>query len=154
MKTLVVFYSRTGFTTQIGKDIAQQIHADIEELHDAANRMGFFGYLFAGRDAIRKRLTVIRPTKRNPAHYDCIILGSPNWGSKMAPALRAYIERHKKSFRKIALFCTQGGSGGHGLLADMAECCGKKPAATAVFGQHAPKEKLKQDIASFVKRIK
>lgn len=154
MKALVVFYSRTGFTTKVGKEIAQNIKADIEELHDTKNRRGFFGYLFAGRDALRKRLTTIKPTVKNPSKYDIIILGSPNWGSKMAPATRTYIEKNKKSFKKIALFCTQGGAGGQGLLADMAKCCGKTSIAEAVFGQKTPREEMKQEIYSFIKRIK
>ena len=43
------------------------------------NRAGIIGYLFAGRDAVRKKLTKLKPLKFNPTDYDLVIIGTPIW---------------------------------------------------------------------------
>ncbi len=53
MKTLVVYYSRTGNTKLIGDELAAVLGADVEELKDRDDRSGRMGYIRAGRDALR-----------------------------------------------------------------------------------------------------
>jgi len=129
MKPLVVFYSRTGVTRRAANSIAQILKCEVEEIVDANNRMGFFGYLRAGRDAIRKHHTIINNPKKNPADYDCVVIGTPVWGSRMAPAIRTFISRHKRKLKRVAFFCTYGGSGGQRTFIDLEEACEKKPLA-------------------------
>ena len=57
MKNLVVYYSRTGRTKKIAKEIQERLNADIEEIHDVKNREGILGWLSAGRDAGTKKTT-------------------------------------------------------------------------------------------------
>ncbi len=61
MKTLVVYYSRTGVTGTVAQALAGQLRADIEELRDRKSRRGPLGWLAAGKDATLKRLTDIDP---------------------------------------------------------------------------------------------
>ncbi len=129
MKALVAFYSRSGTTKKVAETISAALKCDSEEIIDTKNRKGLWGWLTSGRDAMRKRLTVIKETQLDPARYDIVILGTPNFGSKMAAATRTYIAKNKDRFQKIALFCTSGGSNHEGLLADMEDFCGKKPLA-------------------------
>ena len=56
MKVLVVYYSRTGNTKFVAEAIAQSLEADIEEIKDKKNRMGVFGFLRCGYEAIFKTL--------------------------------------------------------------------------------------------------
>jgi flavodoxin len=51
MKALIVYYSRTGRTKKIAKEIQLGIKAEIEEIKDSKNRKGILGWLSAGRDA-------------------------------------------------------------------------------------------------------
>ncbi|KKQ30010.1 MAG: Flavodoxin, FldA [Candidatus Shapirobacteria bacterium GW2011_GWF2_37_20] len=78
MKTLVVFYSRTGNTRRMGELIAQKLHADIDEIIDQKSRSGIIGWILSGRDAMKEYLTKITFTK-NPADYDLVIVGTPIW---------------------------------------------------------------------------
>lgn len=59
MKTLVVFYSRTGNTKKMAKILAKELHADIDEIVDLKNRKGILGYIFSGRDAMKQLKTKI-----------------------------------------------------------------------------------------------
>jgi flavodoxin len=47
MKTLVVYYSRTGKTRFVAERVASELKADIEEVVDLKNRSGRFGFLKA-----------------------------------------------------------------------------------------------------------
>jgi len=65
MKTLVVYYSRTGTTKTVGKAIAKELKADSDEIIDLKNRLGPVNYIIAGKDATLRKLTKIK-VKRNP----------------------------------------------------------------------------------------
>ena len=60
MKVLVVYYSRTGNTRFVAEAIAQSLEADIEEIKDGKNRMGVFGFLRRGYEAIFKNLQILK----------------------------------------------------------------------------------------------
>ena len=78
MKILVTFYSRTGNTRKIGNEIAEKLKADADEVVDKKPRGGVKGYLFAGRDAMKKKLAEIE-YRKDPAEYDLVIIGIPVW---------------------------------------------------------------------------
>jgi flavodoxin len=110
MKSLVVFYSRTGTTKRIGEALAQLLECDNEELVDTKKRSGPLGFVSAGRDAQAKNLTTLADIKHDPALYDLVILGTPMWGGTLSGAMRTYISANKSKFKRVAFFCTQGGT--------------------------------------------
>ena len=130
MKTLIVFYSRTGFTKKLALALAAKLQADTEELVDNTSRKGIMGWLKGGRDAVKKFMTVISPAQKDPALYDLVVLGSPVWAGTMAPALRTYLTQQKSKVKKYGCFCTMGGSGDQGLFSHAEGILGQKPAAT------------------------
>ena len=79
MKSLVVYYSRTGNAKFVAETIATEMSADIEEIVDLKRRAGKLGWVSAGRDAMGGKETQIAPTKRVPADYDLIVVGTPIW---------------------------------------------------------------------------
>lgn len=127
MKTLVVFYSRTGTTKKVAQTITDILRCDIEEIFDTNNRDGALGYFLAGRDATLRRLTTFKPVQKNPAEYDLVILGTPIWAFTMSTPIRTYISENKEKFKEVAFFCTEGGSGGRSAFRDMEDLCKKKP---------------------------
>lgn len=130
MKKLVVFYSRTGTTKEVGKIIARKLNAEIEEIKDTVDRSGARGYLISGRDAMQRKFTQLHPLKNNLNEYDLVIIGTPVWGWNMSVPIRTYITQQKDNFKKIAFFCTMGGSGDKKTFLEMEEIIGKKPEAT------------------------
>ena len=124
MKSLVVFYSRTGKTKEAGKAISLNLKSDIDEIIDDKSRKGIFGWLGGGRDALREKLTKIR-YKKNPIDYDLVVIGTPVWAGRMTPAIRTYLSKNK--FKSIAFFCTCGGN--KGKTFDEMEILSNKPIA-------------------------
>lgn len=111
MRTLVIYYSRTGNTKFVADEIAQNLQAEIKELIDKKNRSGIWGYIWAGRDSIMKSKTEIEEFGLDVAQYDLIFLGCPNWAANIPPALRTFLDRIDLQNKKIVLFCTQDSMG-------------------------------------------
>jgi flavodoxin len=108
MKSLVVYYSRTGKTKFVAETIATELGSDIEEIVDLKSREGKIGWMSATRDASSEKETPIAPTKQAPKDYDLIIIGTPVWAFNLTPAIRTYIKNNDLSAKKVALFFTFG----------------------------------------------
>ena len=154
-KILVVYYSRTGNTRKVSEDLAKRLGADIEGITDLRKRSGFWGYMKAARDAMKKKTTEIGETVKNPAEYDLIIAGTPIWAGKMAPAVRTYLMKFSVSIKSAAFFTTAGGSSPEKTLAGMKEIIGKDPVATASFLEKELKdEKIYSDkLTAFIESV-
>ena len=105
MKSLVVYYSRTGTTKAIGNSIANEINADTDEIIDLKARIGRINYMRAARDAKGYKITNIR-TEKDPSNYDLIVIGTPIWWGHIPPAIRTYLQNNELNGKKIALFIT------------------------------------------------
>lgn len=110
MKSLVVYYSRSGNTRFVAEKISQKIGGDIEEIIDKKRRKGPLGFVIGGFDATRGRKTDIAEMKKSPRDYDLIVVGTPMWNKRITPAVRTYLEDNKFSEKRVALFCTNNGS--------------------------------------------
>jgi flavodoxin len=109
LKSLVVYYSRTGNARFFAETIAAEVGADIEEVVDQKKRSGPIGFLTGGSDARRGKETEISSTTKSPADYDLILVGTPVWASRPAPAIVTYLKKNDLSGKKVALFFTRGG---------------------------------------------
>ena len=117
MRSLVVYYSRTGNTKSVAEKIAKQLEADTEEVVDLKNRHGRFGFIRAGYDATRSKETRIEKRQKLPTDYDLIVVGTPVWNSRLTPAIRTYLKENDLSGKKVAVFSTNEGRGNERTLA-------------------------------------
>ena len=104
MKTLVVYYTRTGNSKFAAETIAAELGADIEEVIDLKNRQGKHAFLSAGRDAMSGKQTEIAQTKRAPTDYDLLIIAQPVWAGNPTPTIRTYLNNNDLSGKKVAIF--------------------------------------------------
>jgi flavodoxin len=109
VKSLIVYYTRTGNAKFVAETIAAQLGSDIEEVVDQKKRSGPLGWLSGGRDATQEKETQIASTKLSPENYDLIVVGTPVWASRPTPAIRTYLKQNGLSGKKVALFITMGG---------------------------------------------
>jgi len=130
MKTLVVYYSRTGHTRTAGEELAKELACDMEEIVDTANRSGPLGWVMSGKQASGKALTKLQPLKKDLSQYDLVIVGTPVWAGTISTPVRTFLVENKDRLKKIAFFVTMGGRGDASTLQGMEEACGKKPEAT------------------------
>ncbi len=119
MRSLVVFYSRTGNTKFMAEKVAAELSADTEEVVDLKNRRGWLGFIRAGYDATRSKVTKIQKTQKSSWDYDLIVVGTPVWNSRLTPAIRTYLKENDLSQKRVALFSTNEGRGSEKTLAMM-----------------------------------
>ena len=153
MKTLIVYYSRTGTTKKVGENIANILKCDSEEIFDTKNRSGALGYIGSGRDAMLKKLTKLKFIQRNPNLYDLVIIGGPVWAFTVSAPVRTYITENK--FKNVAFFCTQGGRGAEKAFSEMEKLAGRKPKALLVLRtKEVLDENYLDKVKAFVEKIK
>lgn len=156
MKILVVYYSKKGNTERLAKEISSKLGADIEKIIDKKNRKGIFGFIFGGRDAIKKQKTEIETITKNPADYEVTIIGTPVWASDMTPAIRTYIEKNKGSLKEWAFFITSGNTEPEKMVAEIEGIIGKKSIASVGLnaGELKKEEIYNKKITAFTEEIK
>lgn len=148
MKTLIVYYSRTGNTKKIAEILAKKLKADTEEIIDLKNRKGPINFIRSGKEAMSEKPAAIKDPKKDPSKYDLIIIGTPVWASNVSTPIRTYVKNN--TFKKVAFFCTTGGRGIDKCFKKLEEIC-KKPIAS--LGLTANNLDNTKKINDFVKKL-
>jgi flavodoxin len=115
LKSLVVYYTRSGNARFVAQTIAAEIGADIEEVVDLKKRSGILGWLSGGKDARKGNITNISPTTKLPVDYELIIVGTPVWAGKPTPAINTYLKKNDLSGKRVAVYFTQGQKKSQGI---------------------------------------
>jgi flavodoxin len=129
-KILVLYSSRTGFTRAIAGDIACACGADVEAIEVVNQRGPASGYVRSAIEAALHLETPILSARRVPSDYDIVVIGTPIWLWNVASPVRSYIKGHRRQFRRVAFFCTSGGSGHAKVFRDLESLCGRPAVAT------------------------
>ena len=154
MKALIVFYSRTGTTKKLAREIENLLECDIEEIIDTKKRTGFLGYLLAGRDALQGRLTEIQELEKNPVYYELVIIGTPVWVNTMSSATRTFITQEKEHFRRVAFFASSGSGKSEQVFGHLEDICGKKPVAVlSLRTKEVRNEDYRETVGNFVEEL-
>jgi flavodoxin len=154
---LVAYYSWTGHTAKVAEALAARLSADLEEICEVKPRRGPLIFIRSALEAACRRPAAIRPSVRNVADYDVVVLGSPVWAQDMASPMRAFLLREKPSLKQVALFCTLGGAGGEEALGKMEALCGQPAFADLLVREAALKTnawcKLVEDFARRIRAL-
>lgn len=92
----------------MAEQIAQQLDADLCEVIDKNHKKGKMLYIKGGAAAMREKLTDITIDK-NIDDFDLVIVGSPVWAGKIAPAIRTFLVSNSLSEKQVAFFVSIGG---------------------------------------------
>ena len=155
MKTLLVFYSRSGRTKKVAETISDILKCDIEEIFDTKDRKGVLGFLSAGNDAITKRFTIIKEIKKNPSLYDLVVIGTSIWAGNISTPIRTYISLNKDNFKNVAFFCSHLGSETKKVFTDMENICQKTPIALLeLTSREVVRDQYIQKVKEFIENLK
>ncbi len=152
---LVVYYSRTGNTKKVGELMASKLDYGSRRIIDKKDRSGISGYLKGGWDAWREHLTDIDLGKKEEdlSKYELVVIGTPVWAGKPAPAVSTYLSKRKDKIDKIAFFCTLGGSGYESTFQCLKNISGKEPVTTlAVREKEIEDGSYKKAVKNFVEQ--
>ncbi|MBW2208269.1 MAG: flavodoxin/nitric oxide synthase [Deltaproteobacteria bacterium] len=104
---LVVYYSRSGNTEAMAREIARRLHADILRIETKSYGLDFRGWLQANGDSRSETKQVdITPAVVDLHRYRLIFLGSPIWWYRPSPPLWTFVEKNDFSGKDVVLFNT------------------------------------------------
>ncbi len=150
MKTLVVYYSKSGNTRHVAEEIAKALGGDMEEIVEiGAKRTGILGFLRSGRGGMMREKSRIEAPKKRPVDYDLVFVGSPVWGWNLVPAVRSYLAAADIGGKPAAFFCTMGSNGEKKTFESMRELCPN----SSVLGELAVLQADLKDPAALAKRV-
>jgi flavodoxin len=154
-RILVVYYSRSGHTEFVARQIAALCHADLERIVDRRPRQGWLGYLRSSLEAILGLRPDIERGRHRPGDYDLVIVGTPVWFWGVASPVRTWLHRHRGALDHVALFCTCGGSGHARTLDALEAMCGNPALARLVLTERAvPQCQRDPALRSFLLELK
>jgi len=156
-KSLVAYFSASGVTAKVAKNLAEAAGADIFEIKPQApytkadlnwndkNSRSSLEMRGDGnaRPAIAEKLEGVEK-------YDVIFLGFPIWWYVAPVIINTFLESCDFSGKKIVLFATSGGSGFGKAVDGLAKSC---PGATVVEGKILNGNPGKEELAAFAKKF-
>ncbi len=154
MNALVVYFSRSGHTEQVARKVADLLHADVEPITDKTSRRGILGYLRSGFEAATRRLPEIEPPMHDLAGYDLVIIGTPIWNASVSSPVRAFLDRNRGKLKRVAFFCTMGGSGSDRAFHEMERAGGKRPASVLVLRERDLRGDYSRKLDRFVREVR
>ena len=116
-KQLVAYFSASGTTARVAKNLASAASADLYEIKPAVpyTKADLNWMDKQSRSSVEMRDKSSRPaladTDANIAAYDTIFIGFPIWWYIAPTIINTFLEAYDFSGKKIVLFATSGGSG-------------------------------------------
>ena len=107
---ICIYYSRSGKTKRVMREIAGALDCELAEVHDRVRRGGALGWLRCGMDAMRKKTRAISSleTKRPLWEYRLVILGTPIWAGRCSSVIRGLLKRRGYEMADVAYVITHG----------------------------------------------
>lgn len=157
MRTLVLYYSRSGHTRKAAKEIAAALGADIEELKDNTNRGSPIGFLRSGREARSGATVELTPLVHDSTRYDLVVVGTPVWASTMSSPVRTFLQQESLDGVNVAWFCTSGAASSSmhdGCFSAMTRESGLTPVATLGLGSGSLRRDHSRALSDFIEKLK
>ncbi len=116
-KALVAYFSASGTTARVAKELAQAAGADLYEIKPAVpyTKADLNWMDKKSRSSVEMNDKSSRPAladqDANIAAYDTILLGFPIWWYVAPTIINSFLESYDFSGKRIVLFATSGGSG-------------------------------------------
>lgn len=136
MRTLILFYSRTGHTRRVAELLAERLAATPAEITCGAYSPGL-GALRQPFDVLLGLSPPIEVPELATQDWDLVIIGGPVWGARPAPPLRSYLRRCAASHRQMAIFVTCNGTSRRyppeRAIAEMTALAPTRPIASHIF---------------------
>ena len=137
-KKLVAYFSASGTTAKVAKNLANAAGAELYEIKPAVpySRADLNWQDKHSRSSVEMRDKSSRPeladTDANIAEYETIFIGFPIWWYIAPTIINTFLEAYDFSGRKIVLFATSGGSGFGKAVASLQPSA---PKATIIEGE-------------------
>ncbi|WP_424348665.1 flavodoxin [Latilactobacillus sp. 5-91] len=113
MKTLIVYYSRTGNTQAVAELIHDQVGGDLVALETQEKRPTNYRAEvdLNAREQLANQLPTLKTTIPDFEKYDRIFIGAPTWNMALPQAVMTFLAMYDFTDKTIIPFNTHGGYG-------------------------------------------
>ena len=124
-RTLIVFFSWGGNTRGVAEQVHDLIGGDMVEVETVVPYPDTYEEVtkIAPVELANDFRPELKTKVDNMEEYDILIVGTPIWGSHLAPAMKSFLASYDLSGKTIAPFCTHGGSGTAQSVNDIRSVC-------------------------------
>lgn len=122
---LIVYFSRTNTTERAANLVHEQMGGDLFEIQPAQAYPDSYSATTerAQREISQGTLPEMAGDVENFDNYHTIFIGFPIWWGTTPPVVNTFMNAHGFSGKTVIPFCTSGGSGIGGSLADINRYC-------------------------------
>ena len=106
MNGIVVYYSWTGNTEIVAREIAKALKIDIRSLKEVKERKAAAGFMGAAFRALMGAKSRLRDVNYNLEGYNTVFLGTPIWAWHTTPAINTFVHYADFQQKKVFLFVT------------------------------------------------
>jgi len=100
-KTLVVYFSRMGYTKKVAYEIANAQHAKIYEVKPLEKINGNLGFFWCGRFGMHKWPMKIEEIEIDLSRYDLVIICTPIWVFNVSAPIRAFLDKASGKIKNV-----------------------------------------------------
>lgn len=152
MKTLIVYYSRTGHNETLARILQKKLdQSEIEEVVDHKNREGNWGIFVSIIDAAFHRLTKIEVPRFDAKDFDLIVIVTPLWAGSLPPATRTYLTMNRENIKKYAFISVSDqGKENRRAVADLEKTAHQSPSPVLLLNEKEYAGGAKTEIEEFI----
>ena len=115
MKTLVAYFSASGYTASLAKRVAEAAHADLFRIepikpYTEVDIRWTNPVARCNKEKIGKKDVPIKNRVANFDDYELILIGFPIWYFAEPNIIDTFVKSYDFTGKKVALFATSGGS--------------------------------------------
>ncbi|MDR1251256.1 MAG: NAD(P)H-dependent oxidoreductase [Treponema sp.] len=152
-KILVAYFSQSGNTRSIARQIHQKTGGDLFEIERAIPYSQ--NYDTFAEEARREQQQQARPALKNHvtnmAQYDVVFLGYPIWWSSIPMPVASFLEEYDFSGKTIIPFCSSGGGGSGRSRSVIAELASRSTVAETFAVRTSGGPSLSNDISAWLR---
>ena len=156
-KALIVYYSWSGNTRGVAKEIARQTGFDSIELELVTPYSANYNTVL--NEAQRDQHKQTRPALKTKIdtkkweEYDTIILGYPNWWASIPMPIATLLESYDFSGKRILPFCSHGGGRFGQSLTAIAKLAPKAQIGDGLSIHYSGGSSLSKDVEKWLKKV-
>ena len=153
-KTLIVFYSWSGNTRGVAREIKKQTGFDMVELKLVKPYSDDYNTVLneAQRDQHKQARPALKTKIENFEQYDTFIIGYPNWWASIPMPIATLLESYDFTSKRIIPFCSHGGGRFGQSITAIAKLAPNAKIGEGLSVHYSGGSSLKKDVADWLKK--
>lgn len=139
---LVVYFSRVGYTKKLAFDKADELHAELYEIHPKEQTKGVLGFWWCGRFGMHRWGMPIDSCNKDLAKYSKVVICTPVWVFGLAAPVREFCKQEKGTMKHVEYIINHFQYGrARNVVSEMDELLGVKHEKATSVTTHRGKRK-------------